>query len=195
MAAGGPAVQLRLLVVCTANQCRSPLGEVIARDLMAKHAVTAEVLSAGTRAIVGAPATDGAIITARKLGLDLSEHVSHPVSAGLIAGSDLTVVMERQHVLDLMAEHDAPLSSTFTLPELATLVAEHGQRRHDEPIAAWIERLGARRGAAAVLAAGEIPDPIGLPLRKYKAAAKAITAALTPIVDGLVPAGSPTDER
>ena len=62
--------RLRLLIVCTANQCRSPMGEAIARSLLYERSIASEVASAGTEALDGMEATDGAKITARKLALD-----------------------------------------------------------------------------------------------------------------------------
>lgn len=174
---------MRLLIVCTANQCRSPLGEVLARRHLADRGISGTVVSAGTRAIDGSPATDGAILTARKFGLDLSAHRSRPVSDELVEWSDLVLTMEPEHTVAVVGEHGGTLSSSFTLPELAELVAETAPCPTDEPIGAWLKRIAAGRGPGEALAAAAIDDPIGRPLRHYRLAARAIDDALGLILD------------
>ncbi len=49
-----------ILFVCTGNQCRSPVAEVLARRLLderfgSEHAVRFDVSSAGTQAVRGEP--------------------------------------------------------------------------------------------------------------------------------------------
>ena len=108
--------QLRLLVVCTANRCRSPIGEVIALEVARQRGLNIAVCSAGTDAVAGAPATDGAITTMRRQGLDLGQHTSRPVTESLVAAADLVVAMERRHVVDLVNIYDSDVRTTFTLP-------------------------------------------------------------------------------
>ncbi|MFN8050214.1 MAG: hypothetical protein U0Q22_02130 [Acidimicrobiales bacterium] len=180
---------LRLLVVCTANQCRSPLGEVLARRRLDLAGIEAEVRSAGTQAIAGVPATDLTVKAARRLDLDLSGHASRPVDAELLEWADVVVTMERHHVIELVTQHDAPLATTFTLPELAALVAAGEPREDDETVAAWLARIAAERSVASVMGggspAGEIDDPTGGSLRKHRDAAQRIDEALGTIVGGL----------
>ena len=66
----------RLLVVCTANRCRSPMAEVIAADLLAQPGVDAAVASCGAME-AGRAASPGAVRAMAARGLDLSTHLSH----------------------------------------------------------------------------------------------------------------------
>ncbi|HLM19682.1 MAG TPA: low molecular weight phosphotyrosine protein phosphatase, partial [Acidimicrobiia bacterium] len=59
---------LRILVVCTANQCRSPLTAAMIARRAAESGVELVVTSAGTQAVDGMPATPPTIDAARKLG-------------------------------------------------------------------------------------------------------------------------------
>lgn len=179
---------VRLLAVCTANQCRSPMAEVIARDLAARRDIKVEVRSAGTGAIDGVPATDGARMAVRKLGLDLTNHLSRAVTAELVASADLVIAMEQQHVIDLVTNHGASLAATYTLPELAEL-AEAATRRPDERMSLWFERLAIGRTASSVLFAQEIDDPTGRSMRRYRATARTITTCLERVVDASIPDG------
>lgn len=179
---------VRLLVVCTANQCRSPMAEVIARDLAARRGIEVAVRSAGTGAIDGVPATDGACMTVRKLGLDLTDHLSRSVTAELVASADLVIAMEQQHVIDLVTDHGASLATTYTLQELAGR-AETATRYPDEPMQLWFDRLAIGRTASSVLSAQEIDDPTGRSMRRYRATARTITTCLERFVDASIPNG------
>ena len=65
----------RLLFVCTGNTCRSPMAEVIAHDLTASEPHRRlEVRSAGVGAFPGSPPSGGAVRTAARHGIDLTEH-------------------------------------------------------------------------------------------------------------------------
>ena len=163
------------------------MGEVIARDLLARRSIPGIVQSAGTAAIEGMPATDGAVMTVRRMGLDLSEHRSASVTPELVAGADLVVAMERQHLQALVIEHAAPLATTFTLPELATLLTGRDHRRDDEPVDAWLERVGVVRSAAAALVAPEITDPIGRSMRIYRSTARSIAVSLDRVLESATP--------
>lgn len=186
----------RLLVVCTANQCRSPMGEVIARDLAARRGIDVVVGSAGTRALPDIEATAGAIDTVRRRGLDLTAHRSRPVDAVLVASSDLIVTMERQHVLDLVNEHGAPLHRVFTLPELASAALGAGVPLIGETPTVWLDRIGGERSPMSILAAREIDDPIGRSNRHYRRAATEIEAALDAVVAAIgATSGAPDGDR
>lgn len=172
---------LRLLVICTANQCRSPMAEVMARSLLRDRGIAAEIGSAGTDALDGIKATDGAAITVRKLGLDLSHHRSRTVTAELVESADLVLAMERRHVIDLVTTFRAQLGCTYTLPEFAQ-VTQTAPRTPVESPGQWLARLARQRTPAAGLAAPEIADPIGRPMRYYRRTGREISESLAQIV-------------
>ncbi len=90
---------MHLLFVCTGNTCRSPLAEVIARHLIAERGlVNVSVSSAGTSAWADAPASDGSLLVAMERGLDLSAHRARPLSADLVASSDVILTMGPHHL-------------------------------------------------------------------------------------------------
>lgn len=90
---------MRLLFVCTGNTCRSPLAAVIARRALAARGLgQVTVASAGTGAWADAPASDGALLVALEHGLDLNSHRAQPLSAGLVAESDLVLTMGSSHL-------------------------------------------------------------------------------------------------
>jgi protein-tyrosine-phosphatase len=92
------AVPFRLVLLCTGNTCRSPLAAAAFREELGADAERVEVLSAGTAASEGHPASAGAIEAAARAGLDLSAHRSQRPSAELLSGADLVLGMEAEHV-------------------------------------------------------------------------------------------------
>jgi protein-tyrosine-phosphatase len=52
-------------------------------------------MSAGTWTMDGLPPVQEAIVGSKRLGLDISGHVSSVITAGLIQDADLVIVMER----------------------------------------------------------------------------------------------------
>jgi len=94
-----------IVIVCTANICRSPMAAAYFRhrapDAGLVHAVAD---SAGTLGIEGAPASDEAIRALAEIGVDLREHRSRGVRAADLRSADLIVGMDFEH-LEFLAEH------------------------------------------------------------------------------------------
>ncbi len=89
----------RILVVCLANQCRSPIAEhlLVSKLKEAKAPPEVEVSSAGIEGVPGLPATSGARrAMERRFGKDvLKGHKATHLSPALIAQADLVLVMTR----------------------------------------------------------------------------------------------------
>ena len=189
-----------VLVVCTGNQCRSPMGEVLLRDRLARAGVDAHVHSAGLIS-EGTPASAHGVKVMAKRGLDLSAHRSTPLTAEAVAGADLVIGMAREHVREAAVLDQGGLGRTFTLPELARRARRTGPRRVGadgalEPFEDWLARVGAGRRPADLLGSSpddDVADPIGQSKRAYERTAQEIEALVDTVV-GLafpVPAGRP----
>ena len=95
---------MRILVVCTGNTCRSPLGEVLLRaHLAADSMLDVTVASAGTNARSGTPASEGSYLVALERGLDLSAHRATALTIDLVRQADLILTMGRSHATAVMA--------------------------------------------------------------------------------------------
>ena len=83
-----------ILVVCTGNICRSPIGERILRQALPNKKID----SAGTGALVDHSADDSAIRIAEKHGISLVGHKGRQFTSSLSRHYDLILVMEKSHL-------------------------------------------------------------------------------------------------
>jgi protein-tyrosine-phosphatase len=89
----------RILFVCTGNTCRSPMAEAVFAHLMPPALRPhVDVISAGTHALPGSPATAPAVAAVAARGLDLRAHRSQVLTAPLVRSADLVFGMEPEHV-------------------------------------------------------------------------------------------------
>lgn len=80
------------------------MAEGIARRATAELGLqNVAVASAGTEALRGAPASDGALLVALERGDDLTAHRAQPVTAELLAGTDLVLAMSPHHLARVKA--------------------------------------------------------------------------------------------
>ncbi len=94
-----------ILVLCTANICRSPLAEGLLKDRL-KSLPSFEVHSAGVAAIAGARAHPIVLDMMRKTGIrNMRGHSARQCNLDLLRQSDLVLVMERGHLQWLAAAY------------------------------------------------------------------------------------------
>lgn len=83
-----------ILVVCTGNICRSPIGERFLRQALPNKKID----SAGTSALVEHSADDSAVRIAEKHGISLEGHKGQQFTSKLARQYDLILVMEKCHL-------------------------------------------------------------------------------------------------
>ena len=186
-----------ILLVCTANQCRSPMAEGLLRRLFAQAGVGAQVGSAGLLP-GGAPATADAVATmAGRRHRHQRPRQPHPRPRA--AGTTpLVIGMARQHVREACVLYGAPVERTFTLKELVRRGEQAGGRRADEPVAAWLARVGAGPPTADLVGddpADDIADPVGRPRRRLRGHRRRARGPARRLVDLLVGRPPPPPSR
>jgi protein-tyrosine-phosphatase len=108
-----------ILVICTANICRSPVGEAILRDRLAKQGLESwAVSSAGTWALAKRGAAKVSIQLMDEQGLDLKAHRARMVKRSYLEEADLVLCMEAGQAEALRAEFPAFASKIHLLSEM-----------------------------------------------------------------------------
>jgi protein-tyrosine phosphatase len=94
-----PAMHARpqVMLVCTANICRSPMAEVLWREAARDRRRPVPVASAGLEAEPGRAADPACIELMAERGFDLSEHRATRFRAEVAADCELILVMEPGH--------------------------------------------------------------------------------------------------
>ena len=171
----------RVLLLCTANQCRSPMGEVLLRA----HRPGLEVGSAG-RLPGGVPASATAVAVLAERGLDLSGHLSRTATPAMVAEADLVLAMAREHVRDAVLLVPEVRPRAFCLKDLVRRAEVVGPRPPGRPLGDWLAVVGRDRTTADLLGAAEaddVADPIGRPASRYRACATELDQLLGRLAD------------
>lgn len=166
---------LRVLVVCTANICRSPYLQ-LALQAAAGQAVA--VTSAGTHGFVDKEMDAEMAAQATARGLDPAGFRSRPLTRELVAEADLVLTAEARHRSFVLEEHPAAFKKVFTVGQFARGVA--GLPDGTSPREA-VARLAASRPSAD---GADIADPY----RRGPAAAAACADHIDRLVREVTPA-------
>ncbi len=108
-----------ILVVCTANICRSPVAEILLRTkLSAVGLADWTVSSAGTWAEPNHTAAPFSIALMAERGLDIRAHRSQPVTEQLMQQADLVLCLETGHAKTLRRDFPAQQYKIFTIRQM-----------------------------------------------------------------------------
>lgn len=172
-------------MLCTANQCRSPMAEALLGARLRAAGVDAVVSSAGGLP-GGVAASAGSVRAMAARGLQLDEHVSRTLSPALLERADVVLCMARRHLRSAVSMSPDAFGRTFTLKELVRRSIDVGARRPDEPFAEWLAAVHAGRTTSSLLGDDErddVADPIGGPDHLYAATADELEGLVDAFVD------------
>lgn len=111
----------QVLVVCTANVCRSPLvAALLQQRVTAAHLEQhVSVESAGVRAVPGHAVDPVIVAMLDEMGADLARDFAAPVVEAALRQADLVLVMEEAHRQALFYRLPNALPKIFLLSEMA----------------------------------------------------------------------------
>jgi protein-tyrosine phosphatase len=151
---------IKVLVMCTANRCRSPIVEGLLRARIDPGCVA--VSSAGFLES-GRPAESGVLGVLDPMGIDMHDHRSRSVDRDLLDHSDLVITMEVAHLMSISELSMEAYRRSFTLLELDRAWQAFDSEPFDS-LAASLHAIASTRKASALLAEQrllDVPDPMG----------------------------------
>ncbi|MEV0595070.1 hypothetical protein [Nonomuraea cavernae] len=170
----------RILFVCTANICRSPLAERLARSGLGPPFL---VSSAGVRAEPGRPMAEPVRRLLLRMGGEPGGFVSRPLTPALMADADLVLTATTAHRAESVGLCPPAAARTFTIAEFGALsqaLTDVAVVRHRDPARrahTLVEEARALRGLVRV-DRPDIADPFGGSRWAYRKAGRRIARAI-----------------
>lgn len=155
----------RVLLVCTANMCRSRMAESLLRARVRERGLSCGVSSRGL--MEGGHPTPQPVRSAMgQLGGDSESLVraSRQIATGDVERAGIVLGMAREHVRSTVVMAPDSWPRTFTLKELVRRGSAIGSRAHGEAVAEWLARAHLGRRHSEMMGSSEqddVIDPIG----------------------------------
>ncbi|MDZ7790356.1 MAG: low molecular weight phosphotyrosine protein phosphatase [Xanthomonadales bacterium] len=109
-----------ILVVCTANICRSPVAEALLRERLHRAGLRKwTVSSGGTWAVGPYRAAEASVALMAECGLDISSHRAKPVQRSCVDSADLVLCLSASHVDELRHDYSDCESKVHLLAEMS----------------------------------------------------------------------------
>lgn len=195
----------RVLFVCTANQCRSPLAEYLLRDALRSVGITASATddvaatgvpaggwsigSAGTRTAGGRPMDPAALTVLAERDIDGSGFVGRALTPQLVRDADLVLAATRDHRGAIAQLVPAALSRLFTIEQFGYLAAAAEPGSVTDPVRGGADLLVRARAARSQVpgrgAEDDLADPVGQPVERFRLCAETLDVAIQGMVRGL----------
>lgn len=197
---GTEPVPFRVLAVCTANVCRSPMIGAMLRSTVGPR--TGEngygdwqIATAGTSVPDGWSTSSEVIDVLARRGIPLIGRPARQVTARLLGQADLVLTAERSHRAWIVRQSPAMVHRTFTLLQFARL-CEAGLAGHPGgnvltgPALLSVALAGRSRLQPAPDSEESLTDPIGLGSPAFDECADRVAAALRQMFPTALPASN-----
>ena len=105
----------KIVFICTGNTCRSPMAEGLFKALNGEQKTGLEAISAGIFTNNGMPASENAVIVAKELGADISNHKSQMLNGNIVNDAKYLVCMTGAHYDQILLKFPNVSYKLFTL--------------------------------------------------------------------------------
>ncbi len=171
----------RILFVCTANICRSPTAELLARDRFGEDRNvfrSAGFLTPGQTV----PAELVRVLADRRV--DATAHRSYRLDEASVDAADILLAMESSHVQKIAAMRPDALTKAVPLKEAATAVA--GLAPGPVSLADLLDEINRSRDHRTYLGSTwDVADPYGRRIRAYRRAVEEIELLVDQVIGPL----------
>lgn len=150
-----------ILVVCTANICRSPLAEGLLRESLKGTGLT--IRSAGIQPLVGHPVVPESVDYLRRRTGVILRHQGTPLTSQLVGGSGVILTMTERQRAEVVRFSPGALRRVFTLRQFVRLAPHLPKGSSFRGVDQLAEALARCRAVAGPAAEGEddVIDPYG----------------------------------
>lgn len=170
----------KILFVCTANICRSPAAEALARDRYGEQ--DAVFRSAGLLE-GGRSCPDYLVETLHDWGIDISRHRSYQLDLATLQVADLVLTMEGEHVQQATTIDRSCFGKTVPLREAAEVLAAAAG---PQPVQTFIETVRSVRDPSTYLSnQWDVADPYRRKLKDYRRAVDEIASLVERVIGRL----------
>lgn len=148
-----------IVTVCTANICRSPMAAALLQHALAAQPEplrSLRVISAGVAARSGEPVSENSVLALKKVGIDVSQHRSQPLTQKMLDEALAVVCMTESHRAMIQVQAEPPPKHLLLFRQF---LPGDGDR--------------------------EIADPYGGPLRIYEAARDEMVESVPGLIEHL----------
>ncbi len=166
-----------ILFVCTANICRSPTAELIARS---RYGEAIDAFRSAGFLRAGNAVPDKLVSVLLDRGIDASAHRSSKVDAETLDASDLVLTMESSHIQEAAVIAPSTFPKMLPLKEAASLI------RPGDAIVDVLERLNTDRDTTRYLGREfDVADPYGKNTKAYREAVDEIDELVSRVIGTL----------
>lgn len=105
----------KIVFICTGNTCRSPMAEGLFKAMDGEQKTGLKAISAGVFTNDGMHASENAVIAAKELGADISNHKSQMLNQDIVNNAKYLVCMTGAHYDQILLKFPSVSDKIFTL--------------------------------------------------------------------------------
>lgn len=172
----------RVLFVCTANICRSPTAELLAR---ARFGEEVNVFRSAGFLVPDQTVPSELVRVLADRQIEATAHRSYRIDESSVDAADVLLAMESSHVQKIAALRPGSLEKTLPLKEAASVMASLAPG--PVSLAELLERVNRDRDPRSYLGSQwDVDDPYGRRIRAYRQAVDEIDHLVSQVVGRLM---------